>query len=107
MTKRSNITILNLAFLITLFVSCSYTERNKKNGNEIIRRIEDYRTAYDTLPCSLMEMGQEEIIDDVLFCYEKVDSVHYMVWFGTTLGEGVYFYSDTKKWEDRLRKIGE
>ena len=61
---------------------------------------------YITVPFTI-RLGEEEIIDDVLFCYEKVDSVHYMVWFGTTLGEGVYFYSDTKKWEDRLRKVGE
>ena len=43
--------------------------------------------------------------DGALFCYEKVDSLNYIVWFGTTLGEGIYYYSDTKQWEDRLRAI--
>ena len=49
-----------------------------------------------------------DIMDDkdgVLFCYEKVDSLNYMVWFGTVLGEGIYYYSDTKQWEDRVRAI--
>lgn len=105
--KKPNGTILNIAFLLTLFISCSDTERNKKNGNEIIWRIEEHRKAYDTLPYSLQEIGQKERFNGVLFCYEKVDSIHYMVWFGTTLGEGIYYYSDTKRWEERLRKIGE
>lgn len=107
MMKKNNVAKLKIVLLISLFVSCSYAERNKKNGNEIIRRIEEFRKSYDTLPYSLQEIGQEEIVDNVLFCYEKVDSIHYMVWFGTTLGEGIYYYSDTKKWEERLRRIGE
>lgn len=99
------------AFLLT---SClhSYIEQNKKVGNTIVERIEEYRAANDSLPDSLVGIGLDESIritidgkDGALFCYEKVDSLNYIVWFGTTLGEGIYYYSDTKQWEDRLRAI--
>ena len=35
-----------------------------------------------------------------VFWYERIDNESYMVGFGTTLGEGVYYYSDTKEWKD-------
>lgn len=61
----------------------------------------------DTLPTSFQEIGLNEVINGVLFCYERVDSVNYIVWFGTSLGEGVYYYSDSEQWEDKVRRIGE
>lgn len=108
---RSILRILLSAFLLT---SClhPYIERNKKVGNTIVGKIEEYRAANDSLPDSLVGIGLDEsiriTIDDkngALFCYEKVDSLNYIVWFGTTLGEGMYYYSDTKQWEDSLRAI--
>jgi hypothetical protein len=39
--------------------------------------------------------------------YEKRDSVNYMVYFGTSLGESMIYYSDTKEWDYRLRGMGE
>ena len=91
------------AFLLT---SCLHSY------NTIVERIEEYRAANDSLPDSLVGIGLDESIritiderDGALFCYEKVDSLNYIVWFGTTLGEGIYYYSDTKQWEDRLRAI--
>jgi hypothetical protein len=99
------ITLIKLSILFAFFFSCSHLEQNKKAGNEIIKKIELYKKTNGFLPNSLQEIGQNEVINDVLFCYEKVDSADYIVWFGTSLGEGIYYYSDTKKWENRLRKI--
>ena len=103
--------ILLSAFLLT---SClrSYIEQNKKVGNTIVDKIEEYRAANDSLPDSLEGIGLDESIritiedkDGALFCYKKMDSLNYILWFGTTLGEGIYYYSDTKQWEDKLRAI--
>ncbi|GHT25483.1 hypothetical protein FACS189430_12080 [Bacteroidia bacterium] len=88
-----------------LFSSCSHTKQNKATGDIIIKKIELYKKANGVLPNSLQDIGQDEIINNVLFCYDKVDSVNYVVWFGTTLGEGIYYYSDTQQWENRLRKM--
>lgn len=73
-------------------------------GDELVNRIEDFRVANDSLPYSLYEVV-DTIIYNTLFCYEKVDSLNYIIWYGTTLGEGVYYYSDTKQWEKKLRTI--
>jgi hypothetical protein len=101
---KCNLSVILLTAII--FTSCFHSEHNKEIGNTLVGAIEEYRKTNDSLPNSLQEIGQNEIIDNVLFCYEKVDSVNYMVWFGTTLGEGIYYCSDTKKWEDRLRTMG-
>jgi hypothetical protein len=42
------------------------------------------------------------IVDRELF-YSKWDSVNYLVWYGTDLGESMTYYSDSKKWEERQR----
>lgn len=103
--KKISLIILSLLFVF-LF-SCSYKEQNKKTGNAIIEKIELYKRTNGRLPNSLQDIKQSEVINDVQFCYEKVDSTKYMIWFGTTLGEGIYYYSDTRQWENRLRKMGD
>lgn len=67
-----------------------------RKGNEIILRIESFQFKEKRLPNSLAEIGIEG--EDELF-YNKYDSVHYMIWYGTSLGESVTYYSDSKKWE--------
>lgn len=90
---------------MTIMISQScmncYISKNKKIGNDIIERIEVFREQNDSLPNSLEEMGQNSIINDVYFCYWEIDSCNYMLWFGTYLGEGIYYYSDSKQWKDR------
>jgi hypothetical protein len=113
MKKKCSISGLFLSALLLSSCLRSYTEQNIKVGNTIVERIEEYRAANDSLPDSLEGIGLDESIrinimddkDGVLFCYEKEDSLNYMVWFGPRLGEGIYYYSDTKQWEDRLRAI--
>jgi len=55
---------------------------------------------YNTGMVSILE------IDGEVFCYtiDSVysDSVRYTVWFGTMLGDGMYYYSDTKTWVEEL-----
>lgn len=96
-----------ICFFIGLFVSCNFVEQNISTGNTLVKKIEEYKNENDTLPISLVELDQDEIIDGVLFCYEKIDSINYIVWFSTALGEGIYYYSDTRKWEDRLRSVSD
>ena len=112
------ISLLTLLFLVFCLSSClSYIEKNKKTGNSIIERIEQYKKDNGHLPDQINYAGPEYgflyfqndstvvsvlEIDGEVFCYQKIDSVNYMLWFGTTLGEGIYYYSSTKTWEDVL-----
>lgn len=126
---KCNLSVILLIAII--FTSCSsYIEENKKVGNLIIEKIEKFKKVSGHLPNRLCidsesdfldfqidsscvsEFDTAEVVTSVLevngdvFCYQRLDSINYMVWFGATLGEGIYYYSDSKKWEDRLRKMG-
>ena len=104
--ESKNLLLLGILPLLMINTSCFHSNRYIKEGNIIVQAIEEYRISTDSLPSSLKSMGINDVIDGVLFCYEKVDSSNYIIWFGTTLGDGIYYYSDTKEWEDRLRGIG-
>ena len=112
--------LLALLFLLFCLPSClSYIEKNKKTGNLIIERIEKYKKDSGHLPDQINYIGSKYEfldfqndstvvsvleIDGEVFCYQRLDSINYTIWFGTSLGEGIYYYSDSKQWEDRLRK---
>jgi type II secretory pathway pseudopilin PulG len=97
--------ILIILILVGILVVSFFYFRNEKDqqmifrGNIIIQKIEDFKRNKGYLPNSLNDIG---INDNELF-YNKWDSVHYMIWYGTTLGESVTYYSDSKKWEDSQR----
>ena len=128
--KKNRYNLLVYLILSVIITSCSsYIEKNKEVGNAIIEKIETFKKVSGYPPNRLYiglesdfldfqidsssvseyeiaEVGTSVLeINGEVFCYERLDSINYMVWFGTTLGEGIYYYSDTKKWEDRLRKM--
>ena len=128
--KKNRYSLLVYLILSVIITSCSsYIEKNKEVGNAIIEKIEMFKKVSGYPPNRLYiglesdfldfqidssSVSEYEIaeagtsvleINGEVFCYERLDSINYMVWFGTTLGEGIYYYSDTKKWEDRLRKM--
>jgi type II secretory pathway pseudopilin PulG len=89
-------TVAVLTFLYFYFRD-SRDRRLIDKGNEIVSMIEEYKVRKKRLPNSLEELGINN--ENELF-YNKWDSVNYMVWYGTTLGESVTYYSDSRKWED-------
>ena len=97
---RFKMIIYLIAMLIYGILSCDNIESGMvKRGNEIVKKIENYRDVYGDLPDSLREVGVKE----GPVYYWKVDSVNYILWFGTYLGESVIYYSDSKRWEKELR----
>lgn len=101
-----------LCFLILLFTWFFYLrnareERLMKRGDALLKKIEDYKVEHKRLPNSLEEIGMEERdgVDELY--YTKRDSLHYNVSFGTSLGESKFYYSDSKRWEDRYREINQ
>ncbi len=71
-------------------------------GNDIVKMVEDFRSKNGKLPESLHEIGIKEKEDGPLY-YEKWDSVDYIVYFGTSLGESMTYYSDKKEWNKQIR----
>ncbi len=113
--------------IVLVFISCS-EKKNMRVGDSIVERIESYKSTYGHLPFSLRSVGYEpdvwahseqteESVDTLVagvsvinlngevFCYERIDNDLYILWFGTRLGEGLYYYSDTKRWENTPRGI--
>ncbi|WKK80380.2 hypothetical protein [Marivirga arenosa] len=78
--------------------------RLKRNGNLLVEKIEEYSALHGKLPNTLNEVDLSNIDSEELF-YEKRDSVYYTVWFGTSLGESLIYYSDSKEWENGYRTI--
>lgn len=78
-----------------------------KQGNDIINRVYEYKEKNNNqLPISLADLGivvKDESNPPVY--YEKKDSIHFLVWFGTILGESKIYYSDSKKWENKYREM--
>jgi hypothetical protein len=108
-TKTNNLikfialAILGLFLVWFFFLKESREERLVKKGDLIVVGIEKFRNEFRKFPHSMEELGiKEEEGVDALY-YQKRDSNNYILWFGTTLGESVTYYSDSKTWEDRNR----
>jgi len=79
----------------------NYETRLIKEGDKVIKKIEQFRSLNNRLPESLTDIGiivKDE--GDPPFYYQKKDSVHYTISFGTILGESKVYHSDSKKWLD-------
>ena len=75
-------------------------------GDELIEKVEKYKTVNHKLPNSLLDLGiKEDEITESQFSYEKKDSTHYLIWLGISSEESKFYYSDTKKWENIYREM--
>lgn len=97
---------IQIFVLITLLLcGCSSNSALEEQGNELVKKIEVYKEKNRELPKTIEDLGIIETLEGPLF-YVRCDSVNYMVYYGTTVGEGMYYYSDTKEWDCRLRGMG-
>ncbi len=75
-----------------------------KIGHEIVEKVEDFRKKNNRLPDSIAQVGIiENENTESQFKYEKLDSVHFMVWIGISFEESKFYYSDSNKWQNYLR----
>jgi hypothetical protein len=88
--------------VVILFFLCSCGADMKKDGDIIVHKIEDYRMHNAKLPNDLRAIGIDEK-EDGPFYYMKKDSLNYVLWFGTSVGESTIYYSDSSRWESRFR----
>lgn len=81
----------------------SVYKKEIKAGNELIRRIEDYRIKNDELPEKLNLVYSESEKEKYDIYYYDIEDQDYVLYFGTSLGEGVYYFSKYKEWCDYLK----
>lgn len=97
--------VLVLLFSIVVIGCDSAEKKLMKEGDELVVKIEKHKVENGHLPNNLESLGIKETMEGPLY-YVKWDSVNYMVYFGTDLGESMIYYSDTKEWDYRLRGMG-
>ncbi len=102
------IVFIFLGLYIFIFVQqnnnfTSTYKREIKLGNELIKRIEDYRLKNGMLPEKLNYIYSEAEKEQFEIFYYDVENQDYILYFGTSLGEGVYFFSKYKEWCDYLK----
>ncbi len=89
---------LKLFFIfVTLFTLCCAFHDKQVQGNEIVAKIEKFKTEKGRLPNSLGEIGIVETESGPIY-YKKESESKYIVWFGKELGESATYDSDTKQW---------
>jgi type II secretory pathway pseudopilin PulG len=95
-------------YLPFCLLGCKESRENAlmHQGIEFVEKIEQYKKDNNRLPITLSDIGiTVKSESDPPIYYEKRDSIHYTVSFGTILGESKIYYSDSKKWEDRYREM--
>lgn len=100
MSKRKFILTVSSFFLLTVFILSFIGQRERKlikEGNKIVEEVEKFKEDNGRVPNSLSEIGYQENMEGPLY-YEKRDSVNYVLWFGTSLGESVTYSSTLKEW---------
>ena len=86
-----------LAIVVFYFLGNKRSQVLKAEGNRLIGLVEEYRDSNGRLPENLGEIGVAESLEGPLY-YQKLDSVNYLMWFGTDLGESITYSSVTKEW---------
>ena len=87
-----------ILFLTTLLTICNSCDNREKIGNDVIKKIEDYRLKNNRLPETLTDIGLEEKNEGPIY-YRKESTTDYIIWYGLTLGESRTYDSKTKKWD--------
>lgn len=91
---------LIMLLLVLMLSGCkSREQRLMEEGNTLIERIDAFQKAQQRLPENLGELGIEEKMEGPLY-YQKMSPEHYMVYFGTTVGESMIYRSEKRAWAD-------
>jgi len=98
--KRLGTCLLLLTLLIVTLCSCSNRDpRKEAAGERVIAQIEEFHKRNGRLPATTAEMGIQEDESGPVF-YQRKSEDHYIVWYGTTLGESMTYDSATRRWEE-------
>jgi hypothetical protein len=98
--------VLCLFCLWFFYLRVERKDRLEKEGNQIVKKIEEYKKIYGKLPDSLDKIGINTMIGiDALDYYIYEDSVNYTISFIMSIDNSRIYYSDTGKWEDLYRKM--
>lgn len=103
MNRKYIILLVIIGALISIAMLINRREdRLKKQGQVVINKVDNYKTTHGYYPKALNEIGIKSTEEGPLF-YERKDSLGYILYFGTSLGESKVYYPDTRTWEEGFR----
>lgn len=104
--------VLFFSFLILFFlywnIGNGYVNHAKKIGTQIIEKIENYKNVNGKTPASFIDLGlaPNELWGGIAteykginFWYDRISDNDYNIYFDLSVGEALYYHSDTKEWE--------
>ena len=102
-TNKNRIIVLAIAALLCVLLVVLFNFNNKekeliKEAEIVIDKIEHYKALKGYYPNTLADVGFDYDESGPLF-YQKNNSISYLLYFGTTLGESKIYYPDTKTWK--------
>ena len=94
------IVILSFVFGILILSSCDSYEEQKEYAEQIIEKVEAFRTKSDRFPKNIEELGLEEKMEGPAY-YSLVNDSTYIVWYGINgVGNSMVYHSDSKTWNE-------
>lgn len=106
MTSKSKVVSLIFFLIIVCYSLSSFFEWKKTiDGNKIVQEIELYKMMHGSYPNDFNDIGLEPDnifggmatnISGTMYCYERTKN-SYLLWYGTAVGEGMYYHPETKK----------
>ena len=103
-SRPGRLLVLGLGWLGVAACSTPHSEdRLRRQGDEVVAKIEQFRRDSSRLPRSLAAVGFDEKESGPIH-YEPRGEARYVVWFGTTLGESVIYDSETRTWDPPPRR---
>ena len=98
------VALLCLFFLVyILYINSDFKIEYKKeiaNGNKMIELISEYEKKNNRLPNKKTDFIPKEEINKYEIYYYEFHEFYYVLFFGTTLGEGIYYNSLYGEWSD-------
>jgi hypothetical protein len=102
----SLVAVVLCAFAYFLFAPDDIVYRDEiKRGNRLVLEIQEYRHGNGHLPASIEELPVGHTDDRRLY-YERCAEGHFIVWFGTTLGESMTYDSRKRTWDSMNGSCG-
>ena len=109
--KKKSILFFGIVFYVGSIFLCACsnnpTRQDKmvQEGNEIVEKIESYKQQNNKLPENLNDLGLEEKDGYNVIYYTKRDSCNFTISFPISEESHMFYYSDSKKWEEGYRKM--
>jgi len=91
--------IISQVLILFSFNNCELNNENLNYAEELISKIESFKTIEHRLPNEVSELGLKEKMDDLAF-YQLTSDSTYQIWYGLSLGESNIYSSETKQWSN-------